>query len=308
MQPDTRNATPEFPPDELLVFIGHSDDASAEAEALKLLMPEIEKSFREFLKVNLHRSRFRRWGFWEWREDALPITGGQEAAVRDALDHARIAIFVFKERVGAVTWQELEEVRERSRKQRLHILAFFPEKQPDHGTFPNAVAKLQAAEDWTALLKRQMQLTSDWTEKNSCSLTPCPNYQNCDDLVKVALEKLKVAMADILAVESPAYLPEPLPQVDVSVALLQRYHATLKQQFGDMTLMGSPAFGHVPLKLSETFVSLSLSGSLHCEDRTTAQGCRCDDVVYEKSSTPEMNLLYFRGQGKKSYLHNQKEI
>jgi len=287
MQPDTRNATPEFPPDELLIFIGHSDDASAEAEALKLLRPEIEKSFREFLKVNLHRSRFRRWVFWEWREDALPITGGQEAVVRDALDHARIAIFVFKERVGAVTWQELEKVRERSRKQRLHILAFFPEKQPDHGTFPNAEAKLQAAEDWTALLKRQMTLTSDWTEKNSCSLTPCPNYQNCDDLVKVALEKLKVAMADILAVESPAYLPEPLPQVDVSVALLQRYHATLKQQFGDMTLMGSPAFGHVPLKLSETFVSLSLSGSLHCEDRTTAQGCRCDDVVYEKSSTPE---------------------
>jgi hypothetical protein len=290
MQPDTKASLPassEFPPDELLIFIGHSDDASAEVDAIKSLRSEIEKTFREFLKVNLHRSPFRRWKFWDWREDALTISGGQEAVVRDALDHARIAIFIFKERVGNVTWQELEQVRERSRKQRLHILAFFPDDNLRQGKFSNAKTKIQAARDWTALLERQEQLTSDWTEKNSCSLTPCPNYQNGDDLTKTVLEKLKVAMADILAVESPVYPPESLPKVDASVALLQRYHATLKQQFGDMTLMGSPAFGHVPLKLSETFVSLSLSGSLHCEDRTTAQGCRCDDVVYEKSSTPE---------------------
>ena len=54
--------------------------------------------FGEFLKVNSHRSPFRRLNFWEWREDALTITGGQDAVVRQALDHARIAIFIFKER------------------------------------------------------------------------------------------------------------------------------------------------------------------------------------------------------------------
>ena len=75
--------------------------------------------------------------------------------------------------------------------------------------------------------------------------------------------------------------------IPTAFALLQRYHATLKRQFGDMTLMGSPAFGHLPLKFSETYVSLSLSGSLHCEDRTTAEGCHCDEVAYEKSSKPE---------------------
>ena len=287
MQPDSGNATPEFSPDELLIFIGYSDDASAEVDAIKSLRPEIEKSFREFLKVNLYRSRFRRWGFWEWHEDALTITGGQEAVVRDALDHARIAIFIFKERVGNVTWQELEQVRERSRTQRLHILAFFPEDNPRHGNFPNHQAKREAARDWDTLLGRQEELTKDWNNPNGVSVTPCPTYQNTEDLKKAVFDKLKVAMADILAVESPAYRPEPLAKVDESVALLQRYHATLKQQFGDMTLMGSPAFGHVPLKLSETFVSLSLSGSLPCEKHVESQGYRCDDREYEQSSKPE---------------------
>ena len=81
MKPDTNKGFPEFPPDELLIFIGHSDDASAEVEAVMSLRSEIEKMFGEFLKVNLHRSRFRRWNFWEWGEDALTITGGQEAVV-----------------------------------------------------------------------------------------------------------------------------------------------------------------------------------------------------------------------------------
>ena len=34
MQPATNNATLESPPDELLIFIGHSDDAAVEAQAI----------------------------------------------------------------------------------------------------------------------------------------------------------------------------------------------------------------------------------------------------------------------------------
>lgn len=52
MQPDTRNTSPEFPPDELLIFIGHSDDASAEANAILELQSEIEKDFRLLLKTH----------------------------------------------------------------------------------------------------------------------------------------------------------------------------------------------------------------------------------------------------------------
>lgn len=104
MQPDTRNATPEFPPDELLIFIGHSDDASAEALAIVELQSEIEKDFRLLLKSNGNRSPFRRIRLWEWTLDALALSGGQEAVVTPALDRAQIALFVFRDRVGKVTW------------------------------------------------------------------------------------------------------------------------------------------------------------------------------------------------------------
>ncbi len=287
MLPDANKGFSGFSQDELLIFIGHSDDASAEAEAVMSLRSEIDTAFREFLKVNLHRSRFRRWDFWEWRESALSIPGGQEAVVREALDHSRIAIFVFKERVGNVTWQELEQVRERSRQQRLHILAFFPEVQSQQGKFPNLEAKLQASTNWTVLLEHQKELTSDWTALNNVAVSPCPTYYGIDDLTAAVLKKLKMAMADIIVVESSEPPLKPLPQVDATTALLQRYHATLQKQLGDMTLMGSPAFGYVPLKVAETFVSLSLSGSSLIEKRVAAQDYQCDDRAYEQSSSPE---------------------
>jgi formylglycine-generating enzyme required for sulfatase activity len=285
---DTIKGFSEFSPDELLIFIGHSDDASAEVEAVMSLRSEIEKMFGEFLKVNSHRSRFRRWNFWEWREDALTITGGQDAVVKHALDHARVAIFIFKERVGKVTWQELEQVRERSREQRLHILAFFPEEKPYQGKFPNTQAKLQASRDWTTLLERQESLTVDWTNPDvGLSVTPCPTYQSIEELKHIVFDKVRVAMADILAVESPILRPTPSPQVNSASDLLRCYQATLTHQLGNMTLTGSPVLEHFATKLSDTFVSLSLSAASHCEVRSSADGEVCDEAEYQRSSTPE---------------------
>ena len=293
--PDTIKGFSEFPPDELLIFIGHSDDASAEANAILELQSEIERDFRLLLKSNNHRSSFRRWNFWEWGEDALTITGGQEAVVKQALDHARVAIFIFKERVGKVTWQELEQVRERSREQRLHILAFFPEEKPYQGKFPNAQAKLQASRDWVALLEHQERLTSDWTTTDSCSLTPCPTYQGIEELKNIVREKVRAAMADILAVESPILRPTPSPQVNTVAELLLCYQATLTHQLGNMTLTGSPVLEHFATKLSDTFVSLSLSAASHCEVRSS-DGEGCDEAEYQRSSTPEkvMDFVFQR--------------
>ena len=294
MKPDTNKGFPEFPPDELLIFIGHSDDASAEVEAVMSLRSEIEKMFGEFLKVNSHRSRFRRWNFWAWGKDALTITGGQDAVVKHALDHARVAIFIFKERVGKVTWQELEQVRERSREQHLHILALFPEEKPYQGKFPNAQAKLQASRDWTALLERQEELTSDWTSTDSCSVTPCPTYQSIEELKNIVRDKVRVAMADILAVESPILRPTPLPQVNTASDFLRLYQATLMRQLGNITLTGSPALEHFATKLSDTFVSLSLSGSVRSETRFCKGVEQCEVMIDAQSRTPEkvMSIVF----------------
>jgi len=178
MQPDTKTtvpASPEFPKDELLIFIGHSDDASAEANAILELQSEIEKDFRLLLKSNGYRSIFKRIRLWEWTLDALALTG-EERAVTPALDHAEIAIFVFRERVGEVTWQELEKARKGSIKKNLHILALFPETSPPQDKSLHHLAKLQASRDWTTLLERQGELTMEWTNPDSCSVTPCPTY------------------------------------------------------------------------------------------------------------------------------------
>ena len=287
MKSNTKHVHPEFPSDELLIFIGHSDDAAAEAGAILELKADIEREFRLLLTSNNHRSSFRRWKFWEWREDARLITGGQDAVVTPALEQAQIGIFIFKERVGKVTWEELDKARKSSRERKLHILVLFPDDNPRQGKFLNAQAKLQAARDWTALLEHQEKLTSEWTSTDSCSVTPCPTYQSIEELKNSVRDKVRVAMADILAADSPEYRPKPLPQAEASDSILQCYHATLKRLLGNMTLTGSPALEHFAVKLSETFVSLSLSATSRSGVPGSVEGVPCDEAEYQRSSTPE---------------------
>jgi hypothetical protein len=54
MKSNAQHVSPEFPPDELLIFMGHSDDASAEAGAILELKSEIEHEFRLLLTSNNH--------------------------------------------------------------------------------------------------------------------------------------------------------------------------------------------------------------------------------------------------------------
>ncbi len=288
MQPDSKHISNEFPPDELLIFMGHSDDASAEAGAILELKSEIEHEFRLLLTSNNHRSSFRRWKFWEWREDAKAIIGGQEAVVTPALKHAHIAIFVFRERVGNVTWQELERARQNSRETPLYILTLFPDAPPD----PKKLRDLQAAGDWLKLLERQKELTVDWTSTDSCSVTPCKNYKEREELKSIVLEKVRVVMAHILAADSSTLLISDPPIAATASNLLHRYHATLTHQFGNMTLTGSPALEHFAVKLSETFVSLSLSATSRSGVCGSAEGEPRDEAEYQRSSTPEKVMSF----------------
>ncbi len=263
MQPVTKNAMPEFPPDELLIFIGHSDDASAEANAILELQSEIERDFKLLLKSNGHRSPFRRIRLWEWTLDALALTGGQEVTVTPALDHAQIALFVFRERVGKVTWEELEKARERSIEKSLHILALFPETSPLQAKFPNALAKLQAARDWTTLLERQGELTIEWTNPDAGSVTPCPTYQDTEELKTIVREKVRIAIADILSVE----ITRPTDGMASNAEELRRYQEALKTELGTISLLGTHALENIPVTLTDTFVSLRISDTWRTDMR-----------------------------------------
>ncbi len=190
----------KFPEDALLIFIGHSDDAREEALAIVSLQSTIENEFRKYLELQHQKSQFHSLKLWEWHLDASSKTGGQKHVVDPALNRAQITIFVFKERVGNVTWEELEKAKKRSKENLVHILAFFPDHPPKSVDF----RKRRDAEAWLTLLKHKEDLTVDWTQPDSCSITPCPDYENIEHLKIIAREKLLVAIHNILSQnESP---------------------------------------------------------------------------------------------------------
>ena len=115
------------------------------------------------------------------------MTGGQDVVVTPELDRARIALFVFRERVGRVTREELDRVRGKRKEDRIRILAFFP-KQPFE---PEKLADDVYAEDWAKLMKYKKELTSDWNEPDSYSVTPCCAYTNKEDLLGMVRDKIE---------------------------------------------------------------------------------------------------------------------
>ncbi|ACF43802.1 NACHT domain-containing protein [Pelodictyon phaeoclathratiforme] len=76
------------------------------------------------------------------------------------------------------------------------------------------------------------------------------------------------------------------PKLDAASAL-KRYHSTLARQLGNITLTGSPVITNFSAKLSDTFVSLSLSGTSRCETRIHAADEPCVSQTEERTSTPE---------------------
>ena len=267
----------EFPPDELLIFIGHSDDASAEAQAIVELQSEIEMEFELLRKVSDGRSPFRRIRLWEWSIDERATTADQEAVVTPALDHAHIAIFVFRDRVGKVTWQKLEKARKGSPATQPYVFAFFPETPPLRETHPNDQAKEQAARDWATLMKRKEELTRAWTNPYSTAVTPCPTYQDSEGLKTVVREKVRSAIADILLddISRPKAV-----ELTNNADALRRYQEALKEELGTISLLGIPMLESVPVNLTDTFVPLHISDIWRSEKRYIRQ-------TETQSSSPE---------------------
>ena len=80
-----------------------------------------------------------------------------------------------------------------------HVFAFFPETAPTQAKYPTSQAKRQAAQDWLSLLDHQDALTADWTNSESCSVTPSPTYQDAEELKTIVRDKVRIALADILS-------------------------------------------------------------------------------------------------------------
>jgi hypothetical protein len=173
----------EFGSEYILIFIGYSDDALIEAELLAGLEQLLQKEIDKIRRINL-AIPFTRIKIWKWNSDAQLIKGGQRIIVNPILNRADIAIFVFKEKVGNVTWQELNYVISKSPS--IPVLSFFKAIPPDHERMRDETV----TEQWLDLLKKSKSLNAGWTDKDTNAIAPLPKYQNLEDLKNLATDKL----------------------------------------------------------------------------------------------------------------------
>ena len=166
-----------FSSEVLLVFIGHSSDADTEAKAICDLERDLQRELERLQNIANAGLPFKTVRFWEWNYDAPPNVGGQDTTISPDLDRANIAIFVFKERVGVATWDELERSRNRTPSQ-IPVVALFSANPPES----KRMADLAVVEGWSELLKKKRSLAADWMAPNSKSLRPTPDYEDVNHL------------------------------------------------------------------------------------------------------------------------------
>jgi formylglycine-generating enzyme required for sulfatase activity len=76
------------------------------------------------------------------------------------------------------------------------------------------------------------------------------------------------------------------PELDAASAI-KLYQSTLKRQLGNINLTGSPAITNFSVRLSDTFVSLSLSGASRCETQPLSGEDSFLPQKENRASTPE---------------------
>jgi hypothetical protein len=174
----------KYPDDVLLIFVGYADDAKKEANSICRLKQELQEDLD---RINRHSSSsFTRVEIFDWKDDANLGVGGQEYAIDPYLERANIGIFVFKQRVGEVTWKELDKYRMNT-DNRKPVFAIFP-KDPYVGV--HASQRDVSATIWN-LEDKQRILTEDWAEKNSKSVTPVEPYEDIPHLKKIVKKRLE---------------------------------------------------------------------------------------------------------------------
>ncbi|MCL6591200.1 MAG: SUMF1/EgtB/PvdO family nonheme iron enzyme [Firmicutes bacterium] len=179
-----------FGPEVLLIFLGHSSDANEEAQAVLELEGELRRDLEVILTAMNHQCRFSTVRIWEWNEDASPNVGGQEKVISPEIKRANMAVFVFKDRIGAVTWEEMQQCRERQ----IPIIAAFP-KMPSN---LERLMDIDYIKNWLNLLEKKKELSANWTNPEEKSVLPQKEYSSIQDLLSIVNTKIKQSMAEIL--------------------------------------------------------------------------------------------------------------
>jgi hypothetical protein len=177
---------------ELVIFIGHSEDAKDEAHFVYGMESEFQKRLKQRIGKN-ENPPFSSVRAWEWNYDASGRSGGQQAIVDPVLDAAHFAVFVFKERVGPETWNELSKCREPDGR-RPPVAAVFPAVSPDQ----KRMNDFNVAQSWAELLKHKRELVANWGAPQSTAIRPLEDYRDKEHLREILIKQFELDLEGIV--------------------------------------------------------------------------------------------------------------
>ncbi len=177
--------------DTLLVFVGYSDDASAEVDAVIGLQERFQAALEIRREVMGQRCPFTRVKIWEWKRDAAGFPIGQAGLIDPIIERADIAIFVFKDRIGDVTWDELK--RFRNKQPPSPTLTLFPDRPPLEN-----IHNLAAAKAWTGLLEKREELTHGWQDPDNRPIRQIDDYRDVEHLKQITLAQFERNLPHLL--------------------------------------------------------------------------------------------------------------
>ena len=163
-------------PHTLLIFVGHADDAKRQADCIRETQSLLQEELTR--RIEHYPCPLTTVDIYLWESHAPRKFGGQKH-IDGAIDRANMAVFVFRDRVGKVTWQEFERFKQ-IREEGIPIIAVFPEEPSS----PEVNRDLEKSEAWTELLRKKRELTENWTKHDAKPLTPIQNYKDDKHLRK----------------------------------------------------------------------------------------------------------------------------
>ena len=198
---------------ELLIFVGYSQDARDEALAINELKAPLQEALKNLNRVASTRSIYSTLDIFCWEANAEIGIGGQDFAITPHLERAAIAIFVFKEKVGRGTWQELDNCRNRPIERRIPTFTLFSANPPSSERLGNR----EVARSWADVLERQFELTEDWNQQPSKSVTPLEPYRDKDHLKLMLSTKLVDLISTLLVKDKPSLKPREVVPAELSI-------------------------------------------------------------------------------------------
>ncbi|MEM7253286.1 MAG: SUMF1/EgtB/PvdO family nonheme iron enzyme [Pseudomonadota bacterium] len=173
--------TPPPPKRPLSLFIGHRNDARAEAAAVFALRERLKEWFDNQRRQHGADFPFEHLAVYQWAREMSANIGGQEH-IDAVIDQSLIGVFIFNVSVGDGTEEELHRMRKRVDRPKPHILCCF-RHAPGIGYGDDALAA------YTKLCELRKRL-EDWDRAGTYATKPLDDYTDKDHLQQLVFEHL----------------------------------------------------------------------------------------------------------------------